>query len=632
MKTLRILKLVLEGERYKRTLNIDKPLTIIKGDGYSGKSLFLKLIYYCLGSKNDLIDLTIQKELAQYCNEVYLEIGINGNIYTINRKILNEKNTIFIYLCQYVEHVEYSPWKKSVEEYMDFLVDELGIVFHSILKKRPGSKDLSDERITFRDLMRYIFIRQNELGTNHFLENLNPFLVGKNKEVFKIINDLIVPDIEEIDKDIQIKQNELNRLESMNKGMGEYLSKRDASILAALINNRNRIDKDIQELKAQKNNIIYGHKNTSDDIYFQLKKDIAEINGSIVHDEKEKNNLIISINNKKVLLEDYNGESEKLKATLEAMKKIKIINHQSQCPLCNSFVSVLSEEEENCDDVENVIEQLKNKIETLIRLSNEEINKVTQLDIELRKSNEKKEIYLDAMHEYQGNMDVPYLSEIESINSIIKAYTDDKHKITSLIDIHNDVDNNLVSLERLKTELIKLRKRKDELTQLTIRQEITMENLNNKYRSLMKRFNFTDIEPKECYISKENYMPYYSGSSVMKHNSGCLLLCMQIAYLGAILELNQEEENNCHPSLLMLDTVSNNIGTDKNEDDSVDPKTYSEIYKYLSELSLNNQIFIIDNTPPEINVEHTEFFFHRVNPSEKLRGLIDMTKNEKAGI
>jgi DNA repair ATPase RecN len=85
MRNLRISKLILEGEKYKRTLVIDKSLTIIKGDGFSGKSLFLKLIEYCLGSKSESIDLTVQTELDQYCDVVFLEITINDKIYTLSR-------------------------------------------------------------------------------------------------------------------------------------------------------------------------------------------------------------------------------------------------------------------------------------------------------------------------------------------------------------------------------------------------------------------------------------------------------------------------------------------------------------------------------------------------------------------
>ena len=40
-----------------------------------------------------------------------------------------------------------------------------------------------------------------------FFLNLLPL---KNKEVFKIINDLLIPDLEQISEDIQITQNEIN--------------------------------------------------------------------------------------------------------------------------------------------------------------------------------------------------------------------------------------------------------------------------------------------------------------------------------------------------------------------------------------------------------------------------------------
>jgi hypothetical protein len=516
-----------------------------------------------------------------------------------------------------------------VDELLEFLVDELSISFHTILRKKAGSKDLAPEKISFRDLMRYVYIGQNELGTNQFLENSNTFISGKNKEVFKIINDLIIPDIEEIEKEIQIKQNEYNRLEAVNNGLDDYLSKRDSLIIAELYNAKDALDEKIRNLKSQKKSILEKQKSNKNDLYYQLMEDVNNLDVTIIQTEKGKNNLLLSIKNKEILLAEYKDEHIRLEATVEAMKKIKIVDHKEKCPLCNSFVPLMQDGEERCEDVEKVVEQLKNKIETLEKFSLNEKEKINHVDNELNILYEKKQVYHNALETYKNNIEIPFLSEIESINSIIRDFTTEKNKINSLMDIHNEMANNLINLDRLKNELSKLKSKKDNLTKLTVRQELILDKLNRKYRALMKQFNFTDINEERCYISKDNYLPYYSGASVMKHTSGCLLLCMQIAYLGAILELNQEEENNCHLGLLMLDTLSNNIGTDKNDADSVDPKTYQEIYNYLIRLSEFNQIFIIDNTPPEINSDHVEFIFHRVNPGEKLQGLIDTTRNEK---
>ncbi|WP_026894265.1 hypothetical protein [Clostridiisalibacter paucivorans] len=629
MKTrLRLLRLIISGERYKRTLNIDKSLIIIKGDGFSGKSLVLNLIAYCLGGKTKIIDLSVQKELNDYCDEVFLELKAGDSIYTINRNLKHDKNTINIYLCGYDEHKEYSPWRKKDDEANDFFAEQFQIPLHTILRKKSGSKDLNQEKISFRDYMRYIFIHQGELGTNQFLKNNNTFISGKNKEVFKIINDLVIPDLENINKEIQIKQNELNKLEKVNIGLDDYLYNREATQLIELTSNRDNYSRKIDELIQKKKQLIKQNNKDESRVFSSLKNDIKEIDEVSFEVNKKIKILDLSIQNKEILLQDYFNEKEKLDATLEAMKKIKISEQSERCPLCQTIVKVNHQSCETNEDIEKALNQIENKIETLQNLVSVDMKKTEQYKVELNKVNEKRKIYIVALNEYKKNMKVPYLPEIESINSLIRDITEERNKINSLIDIHNEMDKNAGGMLKLKGRLETLNKKKKEFKKLQEREENVFNSLNKKYRKLMFRFNFTSIQKDSCYIDKETYLPYYSGISVLKHTSGCLLLCMQIAYLGALLELNNEEENNCHPGLLMLDTVSNNIGTNKESEDSIDPATYQEIFKYLVELSKNNQIFIVDNTPPNIEVPKKEFVFRRVSEKEPLSGLIDESKNE----
>lgn len=104
---------------------------------------------------------------------------------------------------------------------------------------------------------------------------------------------------------------------------------------------------------------------------------------------------------------------------------------------------------------------------------------------------------------------------------------------------------------------------------------------------------------------------------------------MGIAYLGALIEVNAIDERSFRPPILMVDTVANNIGTNEEVKDSIDPKTYKEIYQYLYELADKNQIILVDNTPPISNVQKIEYVFRRVKGhNEKLKSLIDESKNE----
>ncbi|WP_252223911.1 hypothetical protein [Clostridium sp. ZBS2] len=629
MKTkLRLKKLIISGETYKRTLNIDESLIIIRGDGFSGKSLVLNLIAYCLGSKSLVIDLSVQKELSSYCDEVFLEIKAGEKSYTINRHLKIDRNIINIYLCRYDEYKEYSPWRKKVDDANDFFAEEFQIPLHFILRKKSGSKDLNQEKLSFRDFMRFVFVHQGELGTNQFLQHNNTFVSGKNKEIFKIINDLVIPDLEEINKSIQINQNEYNKLGKINDGLEEYLDKREALVLEELIAIKDTIQNKINILNDEKKGVIRKNKNSKSEVYSDLKKDIKEIDEFIFEKNNNLNTIKLSIKNKEILLLDYYDEQSKLMATLEAMKKIKIIDHSERCPLCHTVVSVKNEIEDNNEDIEKALNQIRDKIETLKNLISVDSDKILRDSSELEKLHRKRQIYINALNEYQDNLDTPYLAEIEAMNSMIKDYILEKNKINSLIDIHNEVKENLSGLDRLSKEINNFNKKKNELLKLAKREDLVLERLNTKYRNSMERFNFTDIQEDKCYISKDTYLPYYNGISVLRHTSGCLLLCMQVAYLGAILELNIEEDNNCHPGILFLDTVSNNIGTNSDSKDSIDPETYNELYKYLVELSDNNQIFIIDNTPPKINKPCKEFVFRRVNPGEGLKGLIDLSKNE----
>lgn len=627
--TFRIDQLVVKGKEYQRTIQFDDQLTIIRGDGYSGKSLVLNLVAYCLGGSTELIDLSVQKELADNCSEVFLQFKIDEAIYTIRRSLKVDKNTIEIFLCEYSEHKEYSPWRKKVEEANDYFAELLGLKLHFILRRKSGSKELNSEKISFKDVMRFLYFKQNELGTSHFMQWDNPFLSGKNKEVFKILNDLVIPNIEEIEREIQVAQNELNEKTSINRGMIEYLNKRDAGVLLQLVDIREKYNEDIHTYSDKKKELIRKHRDSNDnEIYMLLSQDIHAITNEMHDINNSLSDLKLSVLNKQLLVSEYETEKEKLEATLEALKKIKITEHSEHCPLCNSVINVVYEEN-NVEDVEVAINQLMTKLKTLQKLIKQDQCKIVEYEQRLAVCDEKKMIYNNALNEYKSNIEVPFLSEIETYNSLIKDVTEERNKINSLIDIHKEIEENETRIKVLNETIEKLEKNKRILRKAEKREENVLKELNKRYRILMRRFNFKDTFEDTCYISKDTYLPYYSGNSIIKHTSGSLLLCMGIAYLGAVIEIGYGDERNCRPPILLIDTVANNIGTDLEVKDSLDPQTYIEIYKYLYELSEKSQIILVDNTPPQFGVQKKEYVFRRVEDhNEKLKGLIDETKNE----
>lgn len=79
-------KLIVQGDNYRRTIYFEKTFTIISGDKTSGKSLILSLVDYCMG-RSKKIDLNVQTELAENCDQVFLEMEINNETITLNRSL-----------------------------------------------------------------------------------------------------------------------------------------------------------------------------------------------------------------------------------------------------------------------------------------------------------------------------------------------------------------------------------------------------------------------------------------------------------------------------------------------------------------------------------------------------------------
>jgi DNA repair ATPase RecN len=158
---LYINKIIIEGDQYRRTFSFSKGLNVIKGEFYSGKSLLLNLINYSFGRK-EKFKPQVQKELKEYCNKVYMEIEINNKTYTVLRNLWHSTETIFIFFSSYINIENYSPRTVSLNEFYKFLLECINIPEFSLLKHKKHSLEKELEKISFRDLMRFVYIDQHD--------------------------------------------------------------------------------------------------------------------------------------------------------------------------------------------------------------------------------------------------------------------------------------------------------------------------------------------------------------------------------------------------------------------------------------------------------------------------------------
>ncbi|MBE0339746.1 hypothetical protein [Paenibacillus sp. 23TSA30-6] len=255
---------------------------------------------------------------------------------------------------------------------------------------------------------------------------------------------------------------------------------------------------------------------------------------------------------------------------------------------------------------------------------------IEDLDLKISRWNKKQAILSNAIAEFVKETEVPFLSQLDSI---INKLSREREIIRECLRLHNKI----VEKENLVTELeSKIKRLESELEKLKVSESYkdkVFKFLDREYQAYMLRLKYDD--PHETFISKDTHIPYYRGSSVYEHESGGLLLCMQISYLAAILNSKKKGYAVGHPGILMLDSLSKYLGTIKKEKRSEgeeealdknlinDPEVYEELYKILIELCDEHQIIIVENTPPDLVDSYTRYTF-----LSDQRGLVNEDVNE----
>lgn len=628
---MQITKLIVQGNTYKRTLEFSEHLTIISGEKTSGKSLVLSLIDYCLGKEK--ISLKVQTELAEHVDNVFLEINISNEVFTISRSIKRNSTNFFIYHCDFNSIIDFIPEKMNKKELQAFLMKKLGTIEYKKTKNKARSNELTTETISFRDLFRYCYITQHDLGTHNFLSQQDAMKKYKNPISFEMIFDLVNFSQNDLQSEIVTTQNSILKNEQNKANLTGYLEQRNNINLIELLENIDIYNNQIKKLEERKKQLIYQQnldneiqKSNSD--FVLLNTEIREIDFGIDRLQTQLKELQLGINSNELLLQDYQSEIRDLKITEKLNYHLKIDDHMLTCPLCRSQVSNDFNDDENQTihsqkNFSNIIKDITNKINLLNEIIENSRNKSNELSKLIHRKSRKKEILLMALNEFSKDIHTPFLPELNSINVNINNLEKDREILLESKRVHKKISEIDRIIDSDKLLLASLKKKLKKLIDQENRKEQIINSLNESYLKNLSKMKYDDLS--DTFIDPNSYIPYYKGANVFEHDSGGLLECMQIAYLDSIIS---NPEAKFHPKILILDSISKYFGTNKNvtenENDIIqDPEVYLNIFYMLVKLSKNAQIIIVENTPPNEMTVYEKYSFRN-----GVKGFIDLEKNE----
>ncbi|RFM34472.1 coiled-coil domain-containing protein [Chitinophaga silvisoli] len=618
--TIIINQLRVVGIRKDYTIFFHTGLNIINGDSDTGKSSILDLIDYCLGGH----DIDMYDELRSSGKYCLLEVSLNGKIYTIQRDIFEPNKNVEVYSSTIddmgnVFPKEYSPnFSRRADEgfISDFFLDALSIPKIEI-KQAPSKSDSKMIRLSFRDILKFNILSQDDVGSKQLLDSANFAVAIKNQETFKFIHNLLDINIAELNALISEKSTAQKALEQNYKTISTFFRETNLKTKEDLNAERARMKENVNLLNEQIESINQNMK--ADTRGLDELRNIKEDLEKRIKAEREKiENLNIQMRQHILLKNDYLQDINKLDTAIRASRHDLAHDLETPCPVCDNAlrVSSISEkfQQSGTELLEKEIKSVKNRMSGIAKLIDESRNEIILSEIsiaELNKELEKVNVLLDA-----GTSEIisPYLSQRDGYTIVRAQLLERIDQIEYTLKIRNQLNEISNQSAKLDLELTKLHKDLEELkasTPTTEKITARLADILNDFLIKCKMNNVTGIS-----VNERTFMPIVRNIEYHKLTSGGVRTLVSVGYFISLLKNGLETTTN-HPNFLMIDTIGKYLGktsprylgdTNPTEDNSEgfgasDPTKYLNIYNYILKLCKDRediQIIVVDNDIPSV--------------------------------
>lgn len=645
-----IKKLILIGHRKNYEVPFFPGVNIIYGEEDSGKSSILELINYLLGASS----LDKYDELEQSVKYAILELDLNNERYCIKRDIFDVKKDIEVYMSNYenIDLVFPSKYKPNYDNtvdgkfFPDFLLDTLN--YPKIKIKNSPTKDNSTlARLSFRDLFKFCYINQDDVGSKNLLSNQNFSYYPKVKEVFKYIFNLSDEEISKLNQLISEKTTLKNNLITKISNIRDFLETIEIETLDYISSFLEDIKTNLKDIEEELQNINSSITNSSKE-YEPLKEHVITLNYQIKDKEKEKSKTRDNIKRYEKLIKDYYDDKLKIEGVLSAKQLIgKVSPDITICPLCKHGVehSKLKEEYSihNEDKLDSETKILNKRIKDLTGLIEKEKKSFRTIEIELSQSIKEREEFKKSIDEELREHISPYLAIRDELIKQQSTLIEKEQQITKALKIRNEENKLDKQIIKLDEDLISLKEKLDNLTSSQVQIDKVLADLKiilEAYLESIDVKNRTGIN-----ISEKTFLPILRDKQYTEITSGGIRTILSIGFLLNLLEYSLTNDIN-HPRLLLIDTVGKYlqktkkeylVDTDEKEDVKEGIKSagkYKALYEYIINLSekmeeanKSCQIILVDNdVPPFIEDEYKGFVVRRFSKDSKDNlpiGLID---------
>lgn len=627
-----IKQLILVGYRKDYIVPFNPGVNIIYGDSTTGKSSILELINYSLGaSKFDTYD-----EIEAAVRYVALELELNNKPYVIKRDIFNPKKLVEVYETSYINIDKvypdlYAPFyglEKGPAGYLsDFLLDSMELPNLKI-RRAPTKVESKIVQLSFRDIFKFCYLNQEDVGSTHLLDNSNWPVYTKNKQTFKYLFNLLDSTITDLEQELSELSYVKKQLENKYVSVAEFLRDTEFSSLEEIHHSSDELDEKIEILESQLQDISQ-HMVANSDRYHTLKDIINTINLNIKKRENEKFESEHAIERYSRLKNDYLNDIEKLKSAKLAKEIIGGTDgNLTVCPICSNDFDInsirLNFQISDNDKVNHEMNTLRRRVKELENIIQNEKNKYKNSNLELFGFNSELDQARQMLDEESNSMITPYISERDGILSNLATLMEKRNQTDITLKIRNQEEKIHSAIVKTQGKIDSLNKNLEELQENAPSLSSVLDTLSIMLDEYLEKINIKNR--RNINISQSTFLPIIGEKNYVNITSGGLRTITSLGYFIGLLKYSLYNEMN-FPHLLMIDTVGKYLGktdgkyaveTDEDEDKKEnisDPSKYKNIYEYMIDVceiaekdGKSCQIILVDNdVPPSIQKEYAGF-------------------------
>ncbi|WP_331843136.1 AAA family ATPase [Pantoea agglomerans] len=611
-------KLEIIGSTKSYEVFFKEGINIIWGDLDCGKSSILGIIAYCLGASN----LDSYGELETKAHSARVSVTINGDKYIFERYLFKPDSYIKGFKNKF------NPAGPSVilspdldgdapDGYIAFYIMGLMGLPIAKIKVSPSKTDSTLNRVGFKDVLKFLYLKQKEIASDTMLNMSEKYRYVKNKEILKFLLNIHNEIISEIEAELAENQKELNSKKNERQDILKFLRNIGFKHLSEDI-----LDTDLNEdeLSALESKItaVKNEYNAASGTTELVERRLKELNGTIITCSELISNLNDDLSNFIKLRNSYNEEKNSITLSLKLHEDFHApLDIEIKCPLCkhiqhsdevDSFISV--------DYMNSEKTSLNKKILSL----NDYIEKTrSRLEINTKSCQKARDEIYQLQYSFDDNYarQVSELVETISILENHKAHLIAENKlkkrdavIQNKIDILTAQENNLQKIIDILNVRLMDAKEKNEgkekiISRLSKIFQWLMEN------SLLQNVSNAHVNDNLDFIVRDKILTELTSGGVRTITS--LSTYMSFLIFSILYDSNI-------PSFLMIDTPGNNIGryrtVNTNGDEiASDQKIYERVYEQLFKIQkMANkkqrvfQVLIVDNDLAEFAANNPNEF------------------------